>query len=408
MKKIFIMLVVSALIFTSCNKPEIEQETSVPAETVSEEITTTAETEKTASDTEITTVSETETTTSVAKIPEHECPKPIIPPEAVSVDICSFYEGLNYDKSVSVVDENNICVMYEFSDRAELRFFGTADGEEKAHITLPESESGHYILRYGKAYGEDILCMVYSCGKYENGHNNYKANFVTSVYKDYSFETEDERRHLLLPGGGKMLVGNRVLFQSSFNNIYAEGNELILNSVFEGFESKSSQFYRLCFAIDDDSFVYDVLGWEWTCCFGIYDFRTGTARDVPNTINFSPIGVRSGKVYSYKWDFGGSDDNNVYVTDINTLETKPLFEVEEYVESLSMPENGEFIMAYDYLDNSDTLMIRLYDPDSGEVIKEYMFKNTFGYYYYPQLIGSSAAVVSSSKGDEMYILDLSL
>lgn len=144
-----------------------------------------------------------------------------------------------------------------------------------------------------------------------------------------------------------------------------------------GFDSKT-QYYM--FPIDESRFVYRTGGYEALPGFGIYDFESKTATDVPNGKDMIPKGYRNGKIYSVSttWDGFGSE---LYVTNISTLETEWFMTVpfelgiNDYAEYF-MPENGEFILIYkpftvgtDADDSWDIpALLYLVDPDSAEVI----------------------------------------
>lgn len=167
-----------------------------------------------------------------------------------------------------------------------------------------------------------------------------------------------------------------------------------------GFDSKT-QYYM--FPIDESRFVYRTGGYEALPGFGIYDFESKTAKDVPNGKDMIPKGYRNGRIYSVSttWDGFGSE---LYVTNISTLETEWFmtvpFElgVNDYAEYF-MPGNGEFILIYKPYTVGDEkdipAVLWLADPDSGEVIRSFELSqdqnvgsalmlddNTFAMYYY--------------------------
>lgn len=434
MKKFVTMLTLSMLIFTSCNKPEPLRETSsaesVPAETVSEEAAAetvsetvaSAETKETVSGTEtaavsetgVTTVSEIVTVTETAAVTEPERPEIILPPKTIGIDIGSFYGEERYISTIEVIDKDNICVLYKFprkedTVRAEVRIFGVSDGEQKAHIVLPASEYDEYIIRYGENYDEDVLCVIYNCCGHDYSENSCVAKSETKVFKDHSFKTDDRQCTLWL-GRGTFSVGSHKVTESPFGNIWGADmnsfdDEPIINGIFDGYDSKRNKIYSFCFAVDENSFVYQIWGYEWTWGFGIYDFTTGTARDVPDTYDFAPLGAYNGKIYSYE-TYDGNSDNTIYATDIKTLETTEFYKPDRndgFDDHLQIPQNGDYFMTQNYYPEDKALKITLRSLDDGGVISDYTFENFYGYPNCPQLIGNRAVLIITDK--KLYVLD---
>lgn len=420
----------SMILFTACgDSPDLNSETSAADTTAAEastvsisetafvtpETTTTVETtSEAASETTTETVPETTAAAETEKPEESPRPEPVLPPDTISIDTRSFYDkNVWYNTYIYVPDENNICVLYEFESsensdgHAEMRIFDSYTGEEKAHITLPESSVDNYYVRYGKAYGDDVLCMIYGCN-YDRYLYEYDIDIETTVFKDYTFKTNEYYRMLYSLGRGMAAVGDHRIRTSSFGNIFdADTDEIILNGIFEGFNSKRDRSYSFEFAIDENRFVYSVWGYEWKWCIGIYDFTTGKAQDIPDTYDAEPIGVYNGKIYFYYCAHDGMTDNKLYTVDINTLEITELYEFDEYYEYISdlifLQDTGYFLtQSYS---NDTTRTLRLNDLNSGDVVKEYKFENIYDYAYIPELIGNRAAVMGTSKGI-IYIFSL--
>lgn len=130
------------------------------------------------------------------------------------------------------------------------------------------------------------------------------------------------------------------------------------------------------FPIDENRFVYNTLGHESLPSFGIYDFSTGTAADVPDSRDLVPIGVHDGKIYSVKTEWSGFG-KDIYTTDIQTLETEfftgnPFNAGEDdhsdYAE-YAMPESGNYIAVLFTPDDTEKPEV-LYgiNPDTKEVV----------------------------------------
>lgn len=381
------------------------QVTETAAATTKAETTTSAE--KTAAETTENAVSETEPEKTAASGLEPKMPEAVLPAEAVKIDVEGSYGGAKYDFNYTVLDGENILIFYEFNVgrdiSAKAKIFGVSDGEEKLSVDIPHTEADEFFIRDGSYFDdENILCKIFSCKieRYSCGYD-YSTLLATTIYTDYSVKPDDDRygwrNHIhVLPGGRKISI-------SEYGNIREIGSgDLLLNAVYEGSESKSNVHYRYKFAIDENRFVYDMLGWEWIWGIGVYDFTTGEARDVPDTYEYTPLGYHDGKIYSYYDPYGGGSDNIIYVTDINTLETTPLFELDEHdmVYDYEMTSDGRFFVNTEYSPKNHTFKVILRSTDTFEIAKEYVYENIFEEPCCTNITDIGAVTVS---GDEKYI-----
>lgn len=409
MKKFAAVLALSMLIFTSCTKPEIKQEMSVtesvPAETVSEETTTAAETEETFSDTEATSVSET------TEEIKPKRPEPIIHPNARGIDILGFYDKEKFEVRMKYeFADKRLCVFYELYDLdmvflgVEMRVFDISDGEQKAHIILPEVCTNTFSTYFENIDEENVLCKIYSHDNdYTAGSVMYEwgeVNAVITVYDDYSVMVDENPDISSLPDLDIISVGNHRIKSSHGNICDADSGRILLNGISEDYDIKGSKDYRFCFTIDENRFLYNSYGYEWTWGFGVYDFTTGKATDVPNTHDSNPIGFHDGKVYSYWCEHDGFTDNTIYAADIKTLETVKLFEHD--VNNIEMSEDGELLMTCGYVFDTDIFRITLSNTDNGEVLSEYDFEN-IGYL---NVFFIDSQTIGAQLSQTLYIIDL--
>ena len=413
MKKLFIAIAV-LLLLCGCEKgaevPSEISETAVQTVTAAE-VTATSET--TVTTVETTTVTTTETTVPTGTTAEKKdgivpkMPEAVLPAGTVEIDIDSLYEETNYDFSYMVLDEENILILYEFKKggdvSAKAKIFGISDGEEKLTVNIPHTEADTFLIKDSTYFDdENILCRILSCKEERSYGYNYSTLLATTIYRDYKFKLKDDdiyglRSHIHeLSGGRKITV-------SDYGNIREVGSgNLLLNAVYDGPDSKSNVYYRYKFSIDENRFVYDMLGWEWIWGLGVYDFTTGEARDIPYTDEYSPLGYHNGKIYSYYDPYGGGSDNIIYVTDVNTLETKPLFQLDEndLVYCYDMTSDGRFLTNTEYSPKEHTFKVILYSPDTFEIVREYVIGNIFEEPCCTNLFDGGAVIVS---GDEKYI-----
>lgn len=420
MKKFFTAITAAAiLLLGGCkNGTEVQSETvtettagtAVPTETSAEKATTSL----TAVATTDTTTVPTETTAEETTAAKFEYPEPILPPEAVKIDVDSGFNGEKYNFDYRVLDGDNVLVLYTSENdgkvSARAKIFGISDGEEKVDINIPVTEADTFFVR-DRAYpyldDESILCQIYGCYWDED---MYIERTCTAVKNDLSYST-DYTRSGFWDNAYCRLPDGRSITRTDYGNIYEiteDGSrEILLNAVYDGPDSKSNVYYRYKFAIDGNCFVYDMLGWEWIWGIGVYDFTTGEARDIPDTYEYTPLGYHDGKIYSYYDPYGGGSDNIIYVTDINTLETKPLFELDgqNMVYDYEMTSDGRFFVNTEYSPKEHTFKVILRSTDTFEIAKEYVYENIFEEPCCTSVTDIGAVIISGDEKD-LYILDL--
>lgn len=414
MKRIFAVTAALAVCFTftSCEDknplPEdtsaIEQYMEQASETAQTEVTTTSETAVTTVETTIITTEET--TSAKPRLPE-----PILPPEAVKIDVGSIYEDEKYYFSYTILDNENILVLNEFNNggdvSAKAGIFSLSDGAEKVTFDIPRTEANTFFIR-DNAYFDDenILCKIYGCksGEYVN---DYTCLSETIVYTDCKYESS-EFKYKFYDKYVYKLPGGRSITEMEYGNIIeTDSGDLLLNAVFYGYGHKGNIIYSYEFPIDENRFVYSMYGYEWCWGIGVYDFKTGTARDVPDTYNFWPLGVHGGKIYSICVGDGYAE-NVIYATDVNTLETTRLFEIAEndYADSYGMTPDGEFLFEAVEKGNENTSEFILYSADTMEAVRKYEFKNAYLQNWSIYFTKDGKVILTDRVLDYLYILDL--
>lgn len=436
MKKIFIAMAVLLLMSGCGNNASIPSETAENTQTAETSSATASETETSATTSETVTTTETttvptETETEETTTTKFERPEPILPTEAVKIDFGIDNEQ-KYTAQIEIIDEENILVIYEFKNEnydiiaAEAKIFGVSDGEEKLNIEIPEGKADGYLTedaltcRELRGYDDDVYFIIYGY-EYDGNSNINWGKSETIVYNDYTYKTQKYTNGVSFYPRLIDIGGKHIIRETEYSNFYDhESNEIILNSIFEGYDSKSSVSYSYEFSIDEDRFVYSMWGYEWSWGFGIYDFTTGTARDVPDVHDYRPMGYHDGKIYSYYCEHDGFTDNILYVTDVNTLETTPFHEFYrgdrefidpftnydnyDYVYDYQMTPDGKFLM---YTDGSgEVFKVILYSIDTLEAVREYEFENTYIISWDIRFTEDGKAVFRDDKQECLYILDL--
>lgn len=302
--------------------------------------------------------------------------------------ICSFCKVTNSDGSAS---------------SRVLRFYNIDDETIEKTVTLPDS----CILNEFIGGGEDILCKA-SLTEYVSDSASKEQSVIT-VKNDYSYEfSEYTPQNAALPLGGHNIA-------KWYLDIIDADRDMVL---MEGSASESDdgtfsdyRYHVYMFPIDENRFVYLTGGHEYTSCFGIYDFRTDTCSDLPDTVDMRPIGIRNGKIYSVlkPWDKTASD---IYVTDIETLETVKCMSCPQALKENDqmyylMPENsGHILYMYARGHGKTSTIIGIADPDTGNILKE--CEIPYGNEFYSQLYlkNENTAVIISDRMDKALIIDM--
>lgn len=423
MKKAALIILLLLMLGGCKNNSELSTETVSETLTTSstmantentEDTTTTATSATTAAET---TVPEETTTEETTTVTEPKPPEPVIPPEAKVIDVGKFYEGEQYYLDYTILDDENILVLYKFHkgsggfvkySAAAAKIFGISDGEEKAHIDIPVTNADFVTVESAEWYNfyrntsSDVCCAIYSC------ENDSNRTTETVIYNDFTYENEEFGDNLSYYGSVIRTAGDHMAIISRYDNFYdTESGEIILNTIYEGDESKSTYRYDYVFPIDENSFVYRMWGYEWSHCFGIYDYTTGVARNVPNTVDAHPIAIHNGKIYSY---YGDPDYTEyvIYATDVKTLEKTPLFELDENLTlwELQMTPDSSFLVYHDRNYEENSLNIYLYDPDTFELVRKYVFENTNLYLNPIKFVGDRTALIQPHGKNVIYVLDL--
>ncbi|MCH5193521.1 MAG: hypothetical protein J1F11_06135 [Oscillospiraceae bacterium] len=334
--------------------------------------------------------------------------------EAASVPMDALYRYIDLDFSLRAVflDDDLICAPrsndtgiplvcqydLDFYDLKEDRIVNTVSLPENFDVTEICAGSGNVLARVLK-----------------DTYDHQADKFVTSVaviYDDFSFDIIDEPTakdfyfehygHKISEWDIDLLCvdGEPEVIVPGYRQ---EGDEF-------GHHTKSQTYM---FPIDEDRFVYRTRGNEWLPGFGIYDFKTGTAKNVPDSQDLFPIGgIHDGKIYSVKtwWDGFGTE---LYVTDTETLETSFFMDFPLELEfnawlGYFMPENGKYILALKdgyKVDNT----IYLIDSDTGEILKTYDdVPKDFNFYSIGTFIDDYSIAFSGTLDTESKLLVFSL
>lgn len=305
--------------------------------------------------------------------------------------ICSFCKLTNSNGTASV---------------RVIRFYDIDSGTVAATVPMPDNYTNFEFI----GGGEDILCKGHFTEYKEDENGAYQEDSVITVKNDYSYEfSEYTPQNAALPIGGHNIAEWYLdIIDGDRNMTLMEGSE---GDNSDGTLFSGYRYHVYMFPIDENRFVYLTGGKEYIPCFGIYDFRTDTCTDIQDTEDMRPIGIHDGKIYSTlaPWDKTASD---IYVTDIDTLETVKLAESPRVLGDRTemyyfMPESGERIF-YVYQSNSSIPcgVIGIIDPDTGKILKECDVPHVDEFYSQLYLKDENTAVIISDRMDKALIIDM--
>ena len=375
-RKIILTLVLSAMLLTGCSKEtELIDDFETSETAASAQSAQNAETENKITETEGKTQyilgGEAETSVSANESDPEEAYENmrLIDIEKLNREIENGSASINIKSCF--INGNIICALCGVETeqghiRDIMRFYNIES--ETIEETVRINDSYHFEEFIGG--NDDILCKAKFTHYVSRNSVVFEEYSVMTVKNDYSFEySEYDRQTAALPRGGHNIT-------QWYNDIIDADTEIKIVESYESdgdgyrIEDVISQEYM--FPIDENRFVYLTNGYEYTLCFGIYDFRTGTAEDVTDTEDLTPIGVHGGKIYSALKPWGKSP-SDIYVTDIETLETVKSIDTlaSEYC-CYKMPESGDKIV---YMHDPKGVefhnVLGIADPDTGYIKEEY-------------------------------------
>lgn len=278
------------------------------------------------------------------------------------LDLNSFAdENSRFTGNIGHIGKDNICAVYERTGSDEGRYF--------LMIDLVHSEV------IGRGPDENAS----DCGIREEKDLAYvRLNNVYKVNGDGTFEQTDYETLWEIPD---TCGDHNIVYTDSGLTDTRKGELLVENHIADrnddgsaNYDSMGNIYYSFAGAVNDDRFIYKGTGYEWTTGFGVYDYITGTAADIPGTNGKYFVGVLGSRLYLAESEYDG-DGRSLYVSDINTRETKLLTDLSDLGENLwvsyTYPDDGAVIGAYandPYTDGKGVYL--LIDPLSGEITKK--------------------------------------
>ncbi|MDR2559838.1 MAG: hypothetical protein LBC86_09930 [Oscillospiraceae bacterium] len=228
--------------------------------------------------------------------------------------------GAASDIHLESLDDRYVVVLQQSS-------FSVLDMEEQS-IVYSEQFPGN-MHGWIHKFGDDGV-YIYSAVQVTPTPNYTEEYYITYIFPDNSWsEFLGEERT-------RTIIGNRILRHIDggiYEDINGELIELLPPTPEESREYFGDEgewrlsydnimawhFYGFKEQIDDDRFLYNRGGYEWTNGFGVYDFATEQYTDMPNTRNLYVMGVKDNIVFTQFSDL--SPMRGLYATNIDTQET---------------------------------------------------------------------------------------
>ena len=338
-RKIILTLALSAMLLTACNAEE-------------QSINTTETTAETASETNNTEEEIAEAENS-SNLKMHFFDFKSITPEAGDYSI--IYGTVLMDNILFVpydtAAENTVSYFYDINENTLVKKLEPAKAWE-VRDTVDDSREIIYTSRLNEMVGEKSEYAIYT------------------VYADQSF------------GLAKDAVENNWLqhydrkiseWNIDLDLIDTETGEVLIKAYDPGSRDEYIEEYgwdtsvpRYQFSIDEKRFVYQTSGVQALACVGVYDLETNEAKEIPDSADFKPLGVRNGKIYlAYGlWDFS-SDKVTILAANPDTLETEVFMEWSKGDDTIEfiMSEDGKYIAA----SYSNSQRIYVIDTDTKEI-----------------------------------------
>lgn len=403
MKKIAVCAGLAAvLMLSACTEGEDIRVTESLTAQLTEETTELSEAVTTEQLTEaVTEVSSAEKTTTG----EENAESFVIPEGMTVIDLNVSAEGADqyFGWAVKNMDKDVVCMRYSSSDGDvtvhTLKFVEISSGKTVGSAEIPSEWDFDRFIN-GSGFPVKVLLDRF------NRETNELESAVLTVYEDYSTDIAEADGYTTAFD----YCGHKI---SEFGyNILDADRELA--KIVKGVPARSDGDFEaekraFSLPLDENRFVYRKTGYERIPGFGIYDFETDTATDVPDSDNLIPLGIHGGKIYScYSWWDGVPE--GLYITDTETLETTlftemPVdFEDYDYGEYY-MPESGEYIAlvkppCYESMDSE----IYVIDPDTAEVSHKYTIPAEVG--YLTSFFFSGNDKLCASDGEKLVIMEV--
>lgn len=423
-KKIIFSAVLSALILTSCGRetpviddlevtnPSTAQQTVQPVQTGTAPAEDGGEISFVPGGNTEATVTSAETASETTAETEAD-PEPAL--DVRQTDISGI---ANEDEQISdglFVSGNIAAVKCNDNGGGSIRFFNINDLSVKASVTAPEGwELDNDFLEPCIKGSGDVLCKIKL--KRFDGEKLNDEYAALIIQNDFTTElAEGEPRFTL-----SFPAGSHNISDMMYDIVDADSGAILV----EGFQDNATElgldsiWYDYKFQIDSDRFVYRTCGNERVPGFGYYDYNAGAAVEFPESKNFFPVGYHDGKVYAEQGVWDGMCQGELYVFDLETLESEHFMsspvelELNDYTEYY-MPPNGEYIIASVHIDDNENYensqnIVYIISPDSGEVLAQREFGSEYSDLRFFEFIDDCTFAAYNYNTKEVVVFDVTI
>lgn len=353
----FALLLIVCLLLCSCSHG---QEKTFEAETESAAISETAD--------EISSESSAETNeTHTMAITE------IIDEENKPEEICTIVEDGTSILNINALAENSSDKLI-FLSGGEISYlsgdlilaaFKSDNGDYGLVVDISDGSVINRIpgMFYPFYRGERLLCKL----KNEDG-------FIYDIHNDGTYELTEYTDDNSIP----IVCGSHRIVSDDIGNIIDSESGAVIVPAYINYdengmpsiEGKHDIRYSVIAAVDSDRFLYQGFGYEWSTGFSVYDFKTGSSVDIPDSADAVDMGIVDGNIYFFKDEYNG-DGRSLYRYNLNANETVLITRFEEMgriTAEYVLPENGEYIgvKIYDYYESHHSYVV--IERDRGEIL----------------------------------------
>ncbi len=372
MKKKYFAATLAALILTACGSENVETEetdiveSSVNSQSVSVVTEISDITDETVEQaTEISDITEIQTSDTAAQITENE--------KAFGsyIDLSEFSDEGYYTGSFGVSGGDILIVKYYFAPNG-----GTdAKPDYIAGISLDDKSQ---LFRIDAPSSDFYFSDIISDGK--NGASIFMTDRAGENSNLIEFDTREGHTitenvssddYVYSWGDRAVKCVNGSIVNSSDGTVLCPRTDEENDPYFV-----KSKTYRFGMPLDDDRFLVNRVGYEWADGVEIYDFRTNTLTELPDSANTYTFGVHNGLIYTV--DCFDGVCTNIYTYDPDEPVKKDFcgspFELQmNDMIYYQMPEDGSFIAAVysPFFETDAEPRFVILDSDTGNIIDEY-------------------------------------
>lgn len=394
MNKKFLSIAFAALLLTACGNENINTEetdileTTAHSEAVSQSSETSAVTDETAVQTSVTVIDEAASSNGFDR----------------SIDLTEFADEGYYTGSFGVSGGDILIVNYCFAPNGETDakpdYIVGISLNDRSQLFRIDAPSSDFEFAEVISNGRKNSCVFLTDREGEN------SSLIEFDARGNHTITEDVSSDDLVYSWGDRAVKcvNGSILDASDGTVLCTRTDEEDDPYFV-----KSKTYRFAMPFDDDRFLVDRSGYEWADGVELYDFRTNTLTELPDSANTMAFGVHGGLIYTV--DCFDGVCTNIYTYDPDEL-VKNDFCGSPFELGLNdmlyyeMPEDGSFIAAVyaPFFENDAETRFVILDADTGDIAAEYDIPDTKSNYYSP--LFSDSYMCLPNDGDIIYYTEL--